>query len=178
MAIGSGSGDGSKTWLLLLGAIGFGIAAAVLSVVYLKAREAALIERLGAEEQQTVAVVVANQDLPKGTQVTTSIAAVREIPVEYVHPDAITPNNFSSIEGKVLVENLAQGKPILASFIDEEFPMDFSDTIPVGRRAMTISVDEINSQANLTRPGNHIDLFINIPADVTGFKPPGAEGGS
>ena len=178
MAIGSGSGDSSRTWLLLLGAIGFGIAAAVLSVVYLKAREAALIERLGADEQQTVAVVVANQDVPKGTQITSAIAAVREIPVEFVHPDAITPNNFSSIEGKVLVENVAQGKPILASFIDEEFPLDFSDTIPVGRRAMTISVDEINSQANLTRPGNHIDLFINIPADVTGFKVPGSEGGS
>jgi len=178
MAIGSESGNGSRTWLLLLGAIGFGIAAAVLSVVYLKAREAALIERLGADEQQTVAVVVANQDLSKGTQITTAIAAVREIPVDYVHPDAITPNNFSSFEGKVLVENVASGKPILANFIDDEFPVDFSDTISVGRRAMTISVDEINSQANLTRPGNHIDLYINIPADATGFKLPGAENGS
>jgi len=109
---------------------------------------------------------------------TTAIAAVREIPVEFVHPDAITPNNFSNIEGKVLVQEVAQGKPILASFIDEEFPMDFSDTISIGRRAMTISVDEINSQANLTRPGNRIDLFVNIPADVTGFKVPGSDGGN
>ncbi len=176
MAIGSG--NGSRTWLLLLGAIGFGIAAAILSVVYLKAREAALLERLGAAEERTVAVVVTNQDLSKGTQLTTDVAAVREIPVEYVHPDAVTPNNFSSFEGKVIVENIAQGKPILASFIDDEFPLDFSDTIDVGRRAVTISVDEINSQANLTRPGNHIDLFVNIPADVTGFKVPGNESAS
>ncbi len=176
MAKASGSGNGSRTWLLLLGAIGFGVAAAVLSVVYLKAREAALVERLGADEQRTVAVVVAGQDLPKGAQLTTNIAAVREIPVEFVHPDAVTPNNFSSVEGKVLVEDVPQGKPILGSFIDDEFPMDFSDTISVGRRAMTISVDEINSQANLTRPGNHIDLYVNIPADATGFEVPGSEG--
>jgi len=177
MAKGSSNSNGSRTWLLLLGAIGFGIAAAVLSVVYLKAREAALIEQLGADEKRTVAVVVANQDLPKGAQITTAIAAVREIPVDFVHPNAITPNNFSSVEGKVLVEDVPQGKPILDSFIDQDFPMDFSDTIPVGRRAMTINVDEINSQANLTRPGNHIDLYVNIPADVTGFEVPGSRGG-
>lgn len=172
MAIGSG--NGSRTWLLLLGAIGFGVAAAILAVVYLKAREAALIDRLGADEEQTVAVVVANQDLPKGAPLNPGVAAVREIPVEYVHPDALTPNNFTNFEGRVIVENVAQGKPILSSFIDDEFPVDFSDTIDVGRRAMTISVDEINSQANMTRPGNHIDLFVNIPANVTGFELPGA----
>lgn len=173
MAIGSG--NGSRTWLLLLGAIGFGVAAAVLSVVYLKSREAALLDRLGAAEEQTVAVVVANQNLPKGTQLSSAIAAVRQVPVDYVHGDSITPNNFSSVEGKVLVEAVEQGKPILRSFIDDEFPIDFSDTIAVGRRAMTIPVDEINSQSNLLRPGNHIDLFVNIPADVTGYQVPGSE---
>lgn len=63
------SASGSKTLMLLVGAIGFGIAAAILSVVYLKSREAAIIKSLKGDEQQMVAVVVANQDLPKGQEV-------------------------------------------------------------------------------------------------------------
>lgn len=167
------SGNGGRTWLLLLGAIGFGVIAAVMSVMYLKSREAALLARLGVVEEQTVAVVVANQNITKGTRLTPAIAAVREIPVEYVHADAITPGMFDRVQDKVLVENVDQGKPILRSFIDEEFPLDFSDTIAIGRRAMTINVDEIASQANMTRPGNHIDLYFNIAANVVGFEVPG-----
>ncbi|MEX0951968.1 MAG: Flp pilus assembly protein CpaB [Gammaproteobacteria bacterium] len=178
MAIGSGNANASRTWLLLLGAIGFGVAAAILSVFYLKSREAALRAQMDVQEQRMAAVVVANRDLPKGTQLTPGIAAVREVPVEFVHGDAIVPDGFANFEGKVLVQPVQQGKPILSSFIDDEFPMDFSDTIEVGRRAMTITVDEINSQANMTRPGNHIDLYVNIPINVTGYPVPGQADGN
>jgi pilus assembly protein CpaB len=164
----------AKTWLLLLGAIGFGVAAAVLSVIYLNTREAAILAQLGVEKEETAAVVVANQNLRKGLQIDPGYFAIREIPATYVHPDAITPATFDQLVGKVLVQDLAEGRPLLQSFIDKEFPVDFSDTIPLGRRAMTITVDEISSQSNLTRPGNRIDIYVNIPAEVTGFQPGGA----
>jgi len=90
------SASGSKTLMLLMGAIGFGIAAAILSVLYLQSREAAILKSLKGDEQQMVAVVVANQDLQKGQKIEAGYFAVRNIPLTYVHPNAIPPANIES----------------------------------------------------------------------------------
>ena len=163
------SASGSKTLMLLMGAIGFGIAASILSVVYLKSREAAIIKSLKGDEQQMVAVVVANQDLPKGQAVGPGYFSVRNIPGTYVHPNAVSPADIESFYGRFLVENLSRGKPLLTNFMNETFPVDFSDLISEGRRAITIQVDEVQSIAGMTRPGNKIDIYVNIAVGITGF---------
>ncbi len=170
------SASGSKTLMLLVGAIGFGIAAAILSVVYLKSREAAIIKSLKGDEQQMVAVVVANQDLPKGQQVGAGYFAVRNIPSTYVHPNAISPGDIESYYGRFLVENLSRGKPLLTNFMNETYPVDFSDLISQGRRAITIQVDEVQSIAGMTRPGNKIDIYVNIATKIAGYKEEGKPG--
>jgi pilus assembly protein CpaB len=161
---------GSKTVMLLLGAIGFGIAAAILSVLYLKSREAAIVRSLKGEEQQMVAVVVAKDDLGKGTKVGPGFFAVRNMPGTFVHPNAIPPSEIEKYYGRFLTENLTRGKPLLINFMNETFPVDFSDLVSAGRRAITIQVDEVQSIAGLTRPGNKIDIYVNIPTKVAGYK--------
>ncbi len=163
--------SGKKTASLLVIAIALGAAGAGLSMLYLKAREADLIEALK-PKSQPIAVVVASRDLVKGDKLSTSTLSVRNIPSDYVDPNAVKPDQFENIDGLIITQNLASGKPLLNSFIDREFPLDFSDTIPVKRRAMTIQVDETNTIAGLLRPGNRIDLFVNMPA------PDSAEEGS
>jgi len=163
------SASGSKTLMLLVGAIGFGIAAVILSVVYLKSREAAIIKSLKGDEQQMVAVVVANQDLPKGQEVGPGFFAVRNIPSTYIHPNAVSPDKIESYYGRFLVENLKKGRPLLANFMNETFPVDFSDLISQGRRAITIQVDEVQSISGMARPGNKIDIYVNIAVGITGF---------
>lgn len=156
---------------MLMGAVGFGIAAALLSVVYLKARERAIIESLKGKEQQMVAVVVANRDLPRGAPVADGSFAVREIPAEFVHSDVVYPGEYERYKGRSITTALGVGRPLLKSFLDEEFPVDFSDTIPVGHRALTVTVDEVNSVAGMIRPGNRIDILVNIPYQTSGFDP-------
>jgi pilus assembly protein CpaB len=156
---------------LLAGAIGFGIAAALFSYLYLKAREAAILESLRGQEQVMVSVVVANRNLPRGTVVADGLFAVRSVPSDFVHGDAVMPAEYDSYLGRALVTDLELGKPLLKSFLDEDFPLDFSDTIPLGRRAMTVTVDEVNSVAGFIRPGNHIDILVNIPYSNSGFDP-------
>lgn len=163
MASSSSNTGGGKTWLLFVVAIVLGLLAAFFSVYYLKIREAAIRESL-IKVETTAEVVVAKGDLPQGAVVSAQNMAVREIPVEYVHPDAISPDQFDAVTGKVLAKPLAEGRPLLQSFIAEEVAQDFSDTIRAGRRAMTIQVDEINSVAGLIRPGNFVDLFALLPA--------------
>lgn len=36
---------------------------------------------------------------------------------------------------------------------------------------MTVTVDEVNSVAGMIRPGNHIDVLVNIPYQTSGFDP-------
>ena len=51
---------------LLIGAVGFGLAAALLSYIYLKSEEKALIEKYAGREGRPVTVLVAGADLRKG----------------------------------------------------------------------------------------------------------------
>ncbi len=161
----------TPTLPLLMGAIGFGLAAALLSVLYLKAKEKALRESLlGGEEQAVmVTVVVANEDLPRGSLVADGLFAPRDVPAEYVHADVVYPAEYELYRGRSLNADLAYGKPLLKSFMEDEFPVDFSDTVPLGKRAITVTVDEINSVAGFMRPGNFIDIFVNIAYSNSGF---------
>ena len=164
------SPSGAKTGMLFFASIGFGIAAAVLSVLYLKSREAAIIASLAGDEEAMVAVVVAKEDLTKGQKIQTGDFAVRQIPGNYVHPNAIQPGAFQNYVGRFLVEDISRGKPMLTSFIDESFPIDFSDLVKTDRRAITIQIDEPKSISGMLRPGNRLDLYVNIGTRTVGYS--------
>lgn len=163
------SEGGSKVWLLLVGAIGFGIVAALFSGLYLKSREEAIRQRLEGDKLTNVQVVVAAENIPKGTQVSRGAFAVREMPSEYVHSNAIFPSYFEANGERFLAEDLEAGKPLLDSFLVDEFPIDFSDLIDLGLRAITITISEQGSQSSMMRPGNKIDLFVNVPTRESGM---------
>ena len=160
-----------KTWPLLVGAIGFGIFAALLGGLYLKSREAAILASLKGPEEPDVAVVVAKQDLKKGQTISPDFFALRKVPQKFVHENAVLPDEFNRYVGQALVTDLGAGKSLLKSFINADFPVDFSDIVPAGKRAMTVTVDEVNSIGGHLRPGNYIDLYVNIPFEVSGFSP-------
>ena len=105
------SEGGSKVWMLLVGAIGFGLVAALFSALYLKSREEAIRQRLEGDKLQNVQVVVAADNVPKGTQVGRGAFAVREIPTEYVHGNVIYPAYFEANSHRFLAEDLESGKP-------------------------------------------------------------------
>ena len=156
---------------LVLGAVGFGLVAAALSYVYLKSEEKALIQKYAGRSGAPVTVLVAAQDLPKGTLIRPELLSQRKIPGEFAHGDAIRAAEYENYLGRFLEVEVGAGKPILKSFLDDAFPVDFSDTVAVGRRAMTIQVDDKNAIAGFLRPGNHVDLFVNIPSGFSGFSP-------
>jgi len=156
---------------LVIGAAVFGLVAAALAYIYLKSEKAALIEQYAGADRKQVTVLVAGKDLPKGAVLRREVLSQRKIPSGFVSADAIPAGDFEKYLGRVIEENVGAGKPILKSYLDTGFPVDFSDTVPAGRRAMTIQVDDINSVAGFIRPGNRIDLFVNIPSAFSGFSP-------
>ena len=156
---------------LLAGAIGFGIIAALLAMFYLNTREAQLKAQYEQDKAKQVMVVVATADLRKGQEITSNLFSQRPVPANFVHDDAVSPNQFNRYIGRALITNLGQGKPLLKSFLDDDFPRDFSDIIPPGKRAITITVDDVNSIGGFLRPGNRIDIFVNIPFSTSGINP-------
>lgn len=155
---------------LVVGAIGFGLAAALMSFIYLKSEKAALLEKYAGSNRKEVTVLVAAKDLPKGSVVREEGLSQRRIPAGFVANDAIPAGDYQKYLGRVLEADVGAGKPLLTSYLDTRFPVDFSDIVPVGRRAMTVQVDDLNAIAGFIRPGNHIDLFVNIPSALSGFS--------
>jgi len=155
--------EGSPIKLLVI-AVVIGVIAALLTVLYLKTKEAQLRAELTPKVEMRT-VIVATDRLLKGTKLSPQVLATRAIPADFLHEEALQPGDFEAIEGKVLVQNVRKGSPILASYVELGFPRDFSDTIDLKRRAMTIQVDELNSIGGFIRPGNKIDLFVSLPAD-------------
>ncbi|MAS82702.1 MAG: Flp pilus assembly protein CpaB [Legionellales bacterium] len=156
---------------LILGAVVLGVIAAVMASLFLNAKERELKALYGQKETTDTTVVVPARDLVKGTEILMEDFQLLSIPTEFVHNDAIYREEFDQYIGRVITANISAGKPLLKSFIDDTFPRDFSDIIPEGKRAITISVDELHAIGGFLRPGNRIDLYVNIPFSVSGFQP-------
>jgi len=163
--------SGSKTWMMLISAILFGLAAAGLSVLYLNAREAAILERLLGEKEVLMTVIVANRDLPKGTRLEEEYLSTLDMPIKFVADSTLTLDNFENHLGQFLNNDITAGKPVISSDIDETFPRDFSDIIEAGHRALTVQVDEVNSISGMLRPGNKVDIYVIIQAKTIGYRP-------
>lgn len=156
---------------LLAGAIGFGIVAALFAMFFLNAREAQLKAKYEQDKAKQIMVVVANADLLKGQEIKAGMFSQRLVPIRFVHDDAVMPNEFEHYIGRSLIGNLGRGKTLLKSLMNEDFPRDFSDIIPPGKRALTVTVDDVNSIGGFLRPGNRVDLYVNIPFSTSGFQP-------
>src|SRR3989304_9188672 len=111
--------SGSKTGMFFVASVVFGIVAAVLSMLYLKRGEAAILASIAGKEETMLTVVVAKQDLQKGQKLSPALFATRSVPGTYAHSNVITPANFDTIVGRFLVDDLERGKILLSNFIDE-----------------------------------------------------------
>ena len=166
-----------STLSMLVVSVFVGLIAAALAVLYLKNREAALALKYKQDPVEMVTVAVPVRDLMAGETIDNDTVAARQVPAEYVDANVITPDNYEKVQGRRLQYPVAQGKPIPLISLSGVAMGDFSDSVTVGRRAVTIKVDRINSIDGMLRPGNHIDIMVAMPADQIGLEmPPGVSG--
>jgi pilus assembly protein CpaB len=107
-------------------------------------------------------VVVAKVDLPKGEKIGPGNVALRAIPRDYAHSNALTNNSFGSAIGRRLAYDIKGGEMLLSSMLEADKPATFSARVGMGWRAMTVAVDEINSISGLLEPGDVIDLIAGL----------------
>ncbi|WP_454763259.1 Flp pilus assembly protein CpaB [Cupriavidus campinensis] len=168
----------SNPWVLLLIAV---LAAGLLTFWvsrFLESREAALKARLAEEmsRQQRVSVLVPVRDAPAGTPVDNAAFAARDVPADLMFEDVIRASDFDAVSNLKLVRAVSRGRPVRRADLEAVNARDFSDMLEVGRRALTIEIDAVNSAAKMLKPGNHIDLYL-LTSGGAG-KAGGASGGA
>jgi len=148
-----------KTAIVLGVALLAGVIAALAANRFLTGR----IEAIEARSRgATTDVVVARRQMSKGQALSADNVALRAVPKDYAHSNALTQENFAKAAGRVLAYDVQPGEMLLASLLQTARPPTFSARVDNGRRAMTVAVDEINSISGLLEPGDMIDLLVTL----------------
>ena len=153
----------NRSWLLL----GLALVIGGLSAYGVKRYIEQHVEEIEARSRshRMVKVVVPKQDLAKGAELKPELLAVREVPAEWAHTNAITPEQFERVEGQLLAYPVAAGEMLLWSLLEGQRAASFSARLPSGQRAITVPVDEVNSISGLLQPGDRIDLMVSAKRD-------------
>ena len=107
-----------------------------------------------------VAYVVASKELLAGGLISTDTVSQRNIPSDYQQSNAVLATDFGSIDGLPLKVDLKPGDIIMYSMVDTK--KDIAKLIPLGRRALTIPVDDESSISTMLKPGDLIDLMVTL----------------
>ena len=111
-------------------------------------------------ELATIKVVVANRDLPFGTQLQANMLEVIDWPVSALLKDPVADPKL--IDKRVINAPVMQGEPLLANKLA---PMGekggLSAMLHEGTRAVTVKVNEIVGVAGFALPGNYVDVMVH-----------------
>ncbi len=149
----------NKKWIVLGVASVIGLLAAFAARTYLTTQIEA-IEARG--KGKTVKMIVAKRELKRGDKIGADTVAVRDIPIDYAQSSGIGPDTFDRVDGKALAYPVHAGEMILWGVLEGQKAPTFSARVEAGHRAMTVSVDEINSISGLLEPGDVVDLLVTI----------------
>lgn len=149
----------NKTAFVLVIALAVGAVTLLLVQRYITSEVA---EKTGGATKaiKTAQVLVAKTELAKGVTVSPDTIAIREVPAEWAHSQAVRPEQFERVEQMKLAYPLRSGEMLMWSALDNPNNAAFSTRVGSGRRALTVPVDEINSMSGLLEPGDVIDLYM------------------
>jgi pilus assembly protein CpaB len=165
--------------IFIILAIISGAVAIYLIGLYLKQeRQVAHVEakrEIAIMQQMQASVLVAAKDMPKGTTVDAEMLESKTVPKEYVQPQAVS--NADRIIGMITLAPISKGEQITLSKLVSSKQATVSSlamATPVGKRAITISVDLTSSLVGMIRPGDYVDVIGVIPIQVQ--APDGKQG--
>jgi pilus assembly protein CpaB len=125
---------------------------------------------------ESVEVVVANRKLDRGDTVSSANMAVRRVPKDFLPGTAVDPGSFANVEGARLAVSMRSGEILLRGTLEGADASTFSTKIESGVRAITLTVDEVNSLSGLLQPHDRVDLFYTSkPISGNSFASGGAD---
>jgi pilus assembly protein CpaB len=153
-----------RFFIVLAGALVFGLLAAVSVTRYLSSAQA--------YTKNLNRVAVAKVAIPLGTKIIPEQVMVVQFP-----PESTPDGAFESVDkltGRVAVMNIAPREPITeARLAPEGTAGGLSAVIPEGYRAMTVKVDDVVGISGFIMPGTLVDIVVVIdPAEKAGMQDP------
>jgi pilus assembly protein CpaB len=153
-----------RTILIAVLALTFGGSAAVgVNLLYNQAPAA---------PTETVAVVVAANDIGRGTLITPDLVTVREFPKDLVPLGAL--NRVEDVLDRVAFHSLVKDETLLETMLSAKNAKGgLAGIVPKGMRAFTIHTPQVaSSVGGFILPGNKVDVLLtmasNNPHDFTG----------
>jgi len=153
-----------RFFLVLVGALIFGVLAAVSVSRYLSSAQA--------YTKNLNKIAVAKVPIPIGSKIIPEQIMVVQFPKESTPDGAFeTPENLA---GRVAVTNIAAREPITESRLAPEgTAAGLSAIIPEGYRAMTVKVDDAAGISGFIMPGTMVDVVVVIdPREGSGMQDP------
>jgi pilus assembly protein CpaB len=153
-----------RFFIVLVGALIFGVLAAVSVSKYLSSAQA--------YAKNLKKVVVAKVSIPLGSKIIAEQLMVVQFPTESTPDGAFEAPE--KLAGRVAVMNIAAREPVTESRLAPEgTAAGLSAVIPEGYRAMTVKVDDAAGISGFIQPGTLVDVVVVIdPREGSGMQDP------
>ncbi|MBM3808974.1 MAG: Flp pilus assembly protein CpaB [Acidimicrobiia bacterium] len=136
----------------LVAAVAAGVAAVVLTWLYISIREASLLSQ--SEPQM---VVVSKVDIPGNSVIDAGMFELKPVPSAFAQPRVVTKPE--DVQGRVATVPIAAGSQILATMLGDESEGALAYEVPSGQRALSIAAADVMGVGGLVRPGNRVDII-------------------
>ncbi|MFH1902120.1 MAG: Flp pilus assembly protein CpaB [Candidatus Omnitrophota bacterium] len=124
--------------------------------------------------ENQVSILTAKYNIPQGAEIEAEMIEVQIFPRQLVDSQSVT--SFDDLVGKQAVVSIKKGDPIVFTKLKqaerERGGGRFSMFIPEGKRAVTVSVDNISSLIGMAGPGDFVDVLgmISVPGSTQDGK--------
>lgn len=141
---------------VLIAALICGLLTALAVNFYLKSVQEA------ASNIKTKKVAFANAVIPAKTLITADMISFKDVPVSFAHVNSVS--EVSQVVGQTARVEIDTGEQVLSSKIvpTESTGASFSYSVPLGLRAISITVNEQSGLLGLVSPGDRVDVIGTV----------------
>ncbi|RDV84063.1 Flp pilus assembly protein CpaB [Ammonifex thiophilus] len=117
-----------------------------------------------------VPVVVAAQDIPARTLLTSSLLKLQDLPSSCVHPLAL--RRVEDAVGRVTTVPLVRGEVLLQSKLasSKDEKQELALSLQPGERAITLAVNAVSGVGGALKPGDRVDVVATFDLESQGTK--------
>ena len=152
-----------KRKVVLIVSLAAGLLAAILTRVYLSAKDAEIDEIREAINSKygRISVLALKKDLPAGTVLQASDVGLRWVPALGLRGQAIPEDSWVSVAGRKLVIGHKEGEVLFWSDIEggNQISVGLSADIKKAMRAVSISCAGAASVSGMVKPNDHVDVI-------------------
>jgi len=153
--------------LFIIGAVFCGFVAILLVNRYIATKEKTIFKGMEMTE-----ILVVKKDVEAGAKIDREMLTTKKIPVQYVHGNAIKPEDKDIVIGQTVNFPLKQGDPILFTDLGEErmkLRMErLAGKVVKGERALSVAVDAVSGVSGLIQSNDHVDILGTFKRQDTG----------